>query len=601
MDLPNSHVEVYLELVTRLVECDPLDCTSPKDIRRDIETIQSRYREEGLSFLTKSLAQLGRALDQGMMTSRFSIPRGWKHAHGNRSRPAFMQAYFNRVFGCDGSLLDDADPGAVKHLRQVLYAMYKLELPYQKEEERLVIDAFVANDDELKLARDDTRVMSLVDTASYIARNILSDFDHKNIMPRHGPGAVATGERLDDKWRFSRLYRGIHQVYPYYDYFVIGGGRELVDRLKWYKSLSRLETGVAKVVLVPKDSRGPRLISAEPLEYQWIQQGLGRALMSHLEADRLTAGHINFTHQTINQRLALESSLSDEFSTLDLKDASDLVSLELVQEVFKHNPEFLRAIEATRSTATKLPDGRVITLKKFAPMGSALCFPVEALIFYVIIVAAIHKESRLLPVEIGKRVYVYGDDIIVPREWAHVSMHALELVGLKVNRAKSCITGPFKESCGTDAFKGVVVTPLRVRTPWSGRSSDGAALASYTSLANSLREKGYGRAFAFLKDLVETTFGKIPFGTFQASYPCWLVASQTKALQYNLLHFKWRYSSEIQQFQFSLLRLQPKKEKTKLDCWPRLLRNSVSGPIEDPSTVVVPRSTKIKRGWTTVY
>jgi hypothetical protein len=169
----------------------------------------------------------------------------------------------------------------------------------------------------------------------------------------------------------------------------VGGGKEIIDRVQWYRGLERLPAGTAKVVLVPKDSRGPRLISAEPLEYQWIQQGVGRSIVAHLEAHHLTKGRVNFTHQEVNRRLAQESSATLELATLDLKDASDRVSLELVRRVFKNTPELVRALEAIRTDATLLPDGRVQSLKKFAPMGSAVCFPVEAFVFWAILTASI--------------------------------------------------------------------------------------------------------------------------------------------------------------------------------------------------------------------
>jgi hypothetical protein len=516
-----------------------------------------------------------------------------------------MQEYFKRVFGCDGVLRDDAEPAAVSHLRQVLFATYKLEVPYQKEEEQRVIDAFVQTDRSLVLDRGDDKLQPLLEAAAYIARDVLRGFDPKDILPRHGPGAVATGERLDGKWEFSRLYQSIHQQYPYYDYFVVGGPRELLDRLDWYKSLQRCESGTAKVVLVPKDSRGPRLISCEPLEYQWIQQGLGRKLSSHLEGHWLTGGRVNFTRQEINQQLALSSSMTDEFATLDLKDASDRVSLELVREVFQHRPDVLACLEACRTTATKLPDGQIVELRKFAPMGSALCFPVEAFVFWCLIVAAIHvenpREFTRLPHIYGKRVYVYGDDIIVPKDVAHVSIQALERAGLRVNTDKSCITGPFKESCGVDAFKGIQVTPIRVRTLWTGRRSDGAAYASYVETANHLRDRGYTDAYSFLKDLVEGTYGRVPVGTTTSSYPCWTMDDPYKVQEILLDSYKSRFNSDYQRFEFRLPMVKPRKIQTELDGWQRLLRNSVAGELTEPSVIVVPRSIQIKRGWTPVY
>lgn len=255
----NSQVDFYVGLCTELLRQDPIH-TSQRMLKRDIEELTSRTASEGVSFLTKLLPRLGKALDEGLNTMTFTIPSNFKRSKWNRSIPAFMQEYFKVIFDENGVLLESACPRAIQHLRQVCFSVYKLELGYSEGDKDRVISDFIQTEKELELGSD-MWTQSLIETASHIAENILMDFNPKDITPRHGPGAVATGERLEDKWEFSRLYKSIHQVFPYYDYFIAGRGSELIDRLDWYKSLDRRESGEAKVVLVPKDSRGPRLIS----------------------------------------------------------------------------------------------------------------------------------------------------------------------------------------------------------------------------------------------------------------------------------------------------------------------------------------------------
>lgn len=579
---------------------DPLGIVTSWDLRKDTSVIASRVHSEGLSFLTKTLPRLGKALDEGLITSRFSVPRGFVKSHECSSRPAFLQAYFKRIFGDDGSLLENACPFAVSHVRQVCFAMYKLEVPFDAVDETRVIEMFIDTDANLPSSFDEATI-PLLDGASYLVRDIFSGFDPKDIIPRHGPGAVATGERLDEKWDFSRLFNSIHQQYPYYDFFVAGGGTELIDRLDWYKALERRESGVAKVVLVPKDSRGPRLISAEPLEYQYVQQGLGRAIVNHLEAHHWTSGQINFVSQDVNRELALSSSLTNHYSTLDLKDASDRVSLSLVKHLFAHSEELLKCLLATRTTATTLPDGRVMPLNKFAPMGSALCFPVEAVCFWSIIVAAISRATGIRPPLVGKDVFVYGDDIVVPRPWAHLSIQALESVGLLVNRPKSCIEGFFRESCGMDAFRGIQVTPTRVKKIFTGSSVDGAAYAAYVSVANALQHRGYESTATFLWELISGTYGPVPYGTPTSSFPCKEEVTASVAEMKNLLdRRRSRSNGPLQRLEFRVLKLSNKSYTVTLDGWQRLLRDLVMPPFVDPSTMVVPRSIQTKRGWAAI-
>jgi len=595
-----SQEEFYLRLHARLILRDPLELSSSvKFLQRDILTITSRCRAEGLAFLTKSLPLLGKALDQALVSGRLNVPRGFRLAKG-ANRPVFMQAYFSLVFDEDGLLLEDAQPLAIRHLRQVLFFAYKLELPYSKSQTSEVISKFVRIDAELELVNN-ASTDDLLSLVSIITQKVFKGFNPKDILPRHGPGAVATGERLEYKWKFSRLYDRIHQFYPYYNYYVAGGARELTDRLDWYRTLQRLESGVAKVVLVPKDSRGPRLISCEPLEYQWIQQGLGRKLAGFLEyGNPYTQGAINFTRQDINRNLAKISSANQRLVTLDLSDASDRVSVRAVERAFSACPELLRALLASRTTATKLPDGRVITLNKFAPMGSALCFPVEAYLFWAVIVAAVIIGKKLPLQRVARRVMVYGDDIIVPTEWASLSIQGLEGIGLKVNPTKSCITGFFRESCGLDAFKGIEVTPSRLSTPWRNKNIDGSVLLSYSSLANLLAEKGYSEASDFIWEELERLFGVIPYGTSRAPYPCKVIGSPSYASFLNRKLFKRRINRNYQIEEFLVLKVPPRYRKTILDGWTRMLRNFVSPPFDEPSIVVVPRSTKIKRGWARV-
>jgi hypothetical protein len=512
-----------------------------------------------------------------------------------------MQAYFNLIFSESGLLLVHASEDAIKHLRQVLLCFYKLEMEYSAEVEEELLDSFVTTDSSLTFS-DDDEFVSTLETARHITENIfrVELFDHKDIIPKHGPGAVATGEKLENKWVFSRLFDSIHQVYPYYDYFVVGGPREILDRLDWYKGLARQKSGVAKVILVPKDSRGPRLISCEPLEYQWIQQGLGRKVMSHLESNPLTKGRINFQHQEVNQLLAMSSSIDRRYATLDLKDASDRVSLELVRQVFKRTPSLLKALEATRSSATTLPNGRVVQLKKFAPMGSALCFPIEAYVFWVLLVAARIRRLKMPLDEAVKDIFVYGDDIIVPTGEADRCIQVLESAGLKVNTQKSCIHGFFRESCGVDAFKGINVTPKRVKTPWSGSPVDAEAYASYVTLCNDLKDRGYRAAYEYVYARVTKLYGPIPFGTKESGFPCIHVPLSALAESCNELRFKHRWNASFQHHEFRLPKLSSKRKKSSLDGWPRLLRDMVQKPVGDPSTVIIPRMTQIKYGWTPV-
>lgn len=138
--------------------------------------------------MTKSLPLLGKAFDHALVSGNINVPLGFKKSHLNASIPAFMQAYFMLVFDEYGFLLDTASVVAIRHIRQVLYFAYKLEMPYSAVDNSHVIENFISTDESLEpqlnpLASD---IYSL---AKIITGKVFHDFDHKTIRPRHGPGA----------------------------------------------------------------------------------------------------------------------------------------------------------------------------------------------------------------------------------------------------------------------------------------------------------------------------------------------------------------------------------------------------------------------------
>lgn len=569
-------------------------------LSKDLMHCRARFDDEGFGFLSITLPRVGKALDRALELGRFELPRGLSRDR-DTALPIMFGSLFELVFRQDGTLLDHPDVIAIKQLRQILFFGYRYALPYTQEQQNAVLDSFKATEEEISQLVFGEHAIRILDEARDFVLRSLYGFDPKDILPRHGPGAVATGERGELKWTFARLYDSIHQFYPYYDYFVVGRASELADRRKWYFSLERRKSGTAKVVLVPKDSRGPRLISCEPLEYQYIQQGLGRAIVAHLSTSKWTRGNVNFHDQSINQRLAIDSSVDQRLCTIDMKDASDRVSLQLVRYLFPE--EVFRALLATRSTATVLPNGETVSLDKFAPMGSALCFPVEALCFWAICSAVVRQVTGCTATWAANAVKVYGDDIICPSYVFDDVVRALSSVGCKVNEDKCFVNGKFRESCGVDAYDGIDVTPTKIRTVWSGNPRDAGCYASFLAYANDFKNRGYHHAATYIYDCVESVYGKVPYGTARSSYPCREISCPDTAELLNeaLVGIRTRYNTRLQRYEFCVKYLAIAKLPTSLESWPRLLRDLTAGAGEQPNEVVVPRTTYIKHGWRPIY
>lgn len=549
-------------------------------LRLTLYKVKSRVRSEGIGFLTKTLSRLGKAFDKAIAghTPLNSVGKGYSFESQPGSQlPRFLGELFNEVLQPDGTLLQHPCAQCVKAIRQVCYLFYKYELPYSDEQEQSVLSRFKQTEEDLSaleasfavIARDLSRSdearrsrykavtpVQVAREAKIFLSNIFSYFDPLDIYPKHGPGAVATKQQLWEKYLWSNVSSRITKMYPLDAYYFASSGH-VCDRLDTFERITDKDLP-ARVILVPKDSRGPRLISCEPVDFQWIQQGLGRAIVELVESHDLTKGRVNFTDQAVNRQLALKSSLHRDYVTLDLNEASDRVSLDLVRLLFP--PHIYEYLEACRSLSTELPNGEVITLKKFAPMGSSLCFPILALTVWAILAAGAPDAN------VRKHIYVYGDDVIVPTAYAENAMKHLESFGLKINHDKSCTGGLFRESCGMDAFNGVDVTPVRLRTVWSStRSPD--VYTSWIAYANSFYDRQYFNVYNLIVEELLLIYKEIPTKDMNLSCPSlYEVPIDAKPSRHR------QHPKGYQTLQWSVWDVKSRSINKEIDGWLMLLR-----------------------------
>lgn len=200
-----------------------------------------------------------------------------------------------------------------------------------------------------------------------------------------------------------------------------------------------------KLQFVPKNAKTYRSIVVEPLLNSILQQGIGRWI-----ARRLRCRGLDIKDQTLNQRLAQEGSLTNFWATLDLSNASDTISTQLVRWLL---PEDWFVLLRAARTSTVEYRGRTLRMEKFSSMGNGFTFPLETLLFAGLSSAAIPQG------DIDRKVYAYGDDIIVPSKHAEQVIWGLTVAGFTVNSDKSFCDGPFRESCGKDYYLGFDVRP----------------------------------------------------------------------------------------------------------------------------------------------
>jgi len=315
-----------------------------------------------------------------------------------------------------------------------------------------------------------------------IIGRVIGQIDWKALDCSHGPGSVYPPSLPREKSKFLVIYDTIQSLYPFDQYFCgLPGYTE--DHLRYELSgkVAEHSSIEAKLVCVPKDSRGPRLICVHPKEAVWIQQGQRRLLENAVSRSKAARRGINFSDQSVNGNLALAASASRDYVTLDLREASDRLSCELVSYLFGWAYQFLAC---SRASHVKLIDGRVRFLRKYAPMGNATVFPVQSIIFWALVRAGIKCHYG----ENCNDVYVFGDDIIYPSKYHEGALQALIRAGLVPNSSKTFVKGFFRESCGVDAYRGKDVTPLRMKA-WNVATVSG--LVAICDLAKRLRLAGY--------------------------------------------------------------------------------------------------------------
>lgn len=211
--------------------------------------------------------------------------------------------------------------------------------------------------------------------------------------------------------------------------------RDLFYDRRWTFEVSR----GSRFTSVPKDSFKNRGICVEPLANVAFQLDVGTHLRKRLRRFGIDLDNIKVLHNDLAQL----ASLSGALATLDLSNASDLMSRSLVQLLVRE--DWYDILDTLRCHETFV-EGSWFRVEKFSSMGNGFTFELMTVLFVTL-------GWTLGAADIS----VCGDDIIVPAELAKPMMAALEYVGFEVNHSKSFWEGKFFESCGGDFFSGFPV------------------------------------------------------------------------------------------------------------------------------------------------
>ena len=178
---------------------------------------------------------------------------------------------------------------------------------------------------------------------------------------------------------------------------------------------------------VRKNNEKDRPICMENLCDMLVQRRIGNGIRDVL------LGHfgIDLDHLAEKHRDLIRDFTK---ATIDLKNASDSISLQLVR--FMLPTKVYNYVSSCRSYMTYGLDGHYHVPKKVSSMGNGFTFELMTLLLLC------------LGRQYDNNFSVFGDDIIVDTDVAPRVISDLEAVGFVVNKEKSFLSGDFRESCG---------------------------------------------------------------------------------------------------------------------------------------------------------
>jgi hypothetical protein len=363
-------------------------------------------------------------------------------------------------------------------------------------------------------------------TLKAIVTELLSTYNRDNFFPYHGTGAVSeegVEANVESKCEAMRLSPSLSMYLSYLD-LKLGYDR-------WpHTDSERNPCGLDKsrLMFVPKNYKTARSICMEPAAYMWAQQGV-RYWLERSIRDGLLRDRVTLHDQSNNANACKFGSVTGLCDTIDLSAASDSVSWELVKSIFP--TKVLIDLAATRTNVVQLPDGTDFKVSKFAPMGSALCFPVQCIIYSAIVILAdvahrtgreysdpmLAKDGRFLPMlrkicrpERGSEYsffpfQTYGDDIVCDMQITSSVMDILKELGFSVNESKSFRSdSAIRESCGKYYFNGRDVSFFRYslspRFDQNDRFLNGSSLSGTVDMHNRAKKHGFTYLSQYFED-----------------------------------------------------------------------------------------------------
>lgn len=200
----------------------------------------------------------------------------------------------------------------------------------------------------------------------------------------------------------------------------------------------------SRMNFVPKNHKTFRTVAAEPVMNLRLQLGLGSMIQKALKK----RAHIDLeTQQDVHRNLVKIITRENlPLATVDWSEASDRIWYSLVEYLIP--PGWFHLLDIARCDSTEV-DGVDVPLSMFSTMGNGATFPLETLLFWALCVSCCDELGLSTDM-----VTVFGDDCIIPSKAFNLLNEVARSIGWCMNTSKSYSTGPFRESCGMDAYRG---------------------------------------------------------------------------------------------------------------------------------------------------
>lgn len=297
---------------------------------------------------------------------------------------------------------------------------------------------------------DDVRIDGILRLVRTNFQKIVGNVPRDLIGARHGPGST-----ISDRQKYSTLPDKISSRPT-----CSSKARCLLDlwvKTAWFRELANEHPRNSdpsicdweELLFVNKNALIKRGISLSPSINVFYQLGVSPWLRRSL---RRTGIDLE-TGQALHVQVARVASRDDSDVTVDVRSASDTLAYLVVQ--FLATPAWFEVLDTLRMGVSRLPNGELHRLQKFSAMGNGYTFELETCVFLSIAVTAMELVG--LEPRPGRNVFVYGDDIIVPKAASTLLLAMLKYFGFEPNLSKTFLQGKFRESCGGDFFSGIPV------------------------------------------------------------------------------------------------------------------------------------------------